>query len=197
MIKKIATYVVNWKNRINRSRSNKTIMLIPYRTLKVRRNGNLQLIERGMFIELDVETVSPKFRTSDSLFALQPKLDLEKEALDQTIDKSKTLVFDASDTKPIDGKIYLICVANKLFLRRFIDADEMKYFDTDYPQQYEKILPDSSHEVVARLIYSVNLLEDEHKSGSTINKMQVVIVLILSLIALYFIPKIITTPLNL
>jgi hypothetical protein len=171
-------------------------MLIPYRTLKVRRNGNLQLIERGMFIELDVETVGPKFRTSDSLFAIQPKLDLEKEALDQTIDKSKTLVFDASDTKPIDGKIYLICVANKLFLRRFIDADGMKYFDTDYPQQYEKILPDSSYEVVARLIYSVNLLEDEHKSGSTINKMQVVIVLILSLIALYFIPKIITTPLK-
>lgn len=138
--------------------SNNSDFLIPYRGLKQTQNHKVLLVEDGTFISLEANSISRKYKV-DNLFALHPDFDLDKEALNQSIDKSKSLIFDMSDTSPVLNKIYLIYFADKLLLRRYTIVNDVRFFDTD-SSLYSKITSDGDDvEVIARLVYSVSLKE--------------------------------------
>lgn len=139
--------------------SNNSDILIPYRRLKQGQNHKKVLLaEDGTFISLEASSISSKYKV-DNLFALHPDFDLDKESLNKSIDKSKSLIFDMSDTAPVLDKIYLIYFADKLLLRRYTIVNDVKFFDTD-SSLYSKITADGDDvEVIARLVYSVSLKE--------------------------------------
>lgn len=138
--------------------SNNSDILIPYRRLKQAQSHKILLVEDGTFISLEANSISSKYKV-DNLFALHPDFDLDKEALNQSIDKSKSLIFDMSDTCTVLNKIYLIYFADKLLLRRYTIVNDVRFFDTD-SSLYSKITADGDDvEVIARLVYSVSLKE--------------------------------------
>lgn len=138
--------------------TNNSDILIPYRKLKLAPNHKILLVEDGTFISLEKNSISSKYNV-DNLFAIHPNFELDREALNKSIDKSKSLIFDMSDTCTVLNKIYLIYFADKLLLRRYTVVNDVKFFDTD-SNLYSKITANGDDvEIIARLVYSVSLKE--------------------------------------
>lgn len=138
--------------------TNNSDILIPYRKLKQAPNNKILLVEDGTFISLEKNSISSKYNV-DNLFAIHPNFELDREALNKSIDKSKSLIFDMSDTCTVLNKIYLIHFADKLLLRRYTVINDVKFFDTD-SNLYSKITANGDDvEIIARLVYSVSLKE--------------------------------------
>lgn len=138
--------------------TNNSDILIPYRKLKQAPNHKILLVEDGTFISLEENSISSKYNV-DNLFSIHPDFELDRDALYKSIDKSKSLIFDMSDTCTVLNKIYLIYFADKLLLRRYTVVNDMKFFDTD-SNLYSKITANGNDvEIIARLVYSVSLKE--------------------------------------
>ncbi len=134
--------------------TNNKDILIPFRKLKKSSNNKILLIEDGTLLAVEDGYISNAYKV-ENLFALHSDFDLDRDALNKTIEKSKSLIFDSSDIEVRLDKIYLIYFANKLLLRRYTTIDGVNFFDTDQPSLYAKIeFKSNDVEIVARLVYS-------------------------------------------
>ena len=140
--------------------TNNDDILIPFRKLKKLSNNKISLIEDGTLLAVEANAISNVYEI-ENLFAIHPDFDLDRDALNKTIEKLKSLIFDSSDTNAKLNKIYLIYFANKLLLRRYTTIDGVNFFDTDQPSLYSKIeLESNDVEIVARLVYSAISLKE-------------------------------------
>lgn len=89
------------------------------------------------------------------LFAIHSSIHIDREPLNQSIDKSHILIFDSSMSKLMEGKIYLIEYLGRLILRKF-NATKAE-FTTDIPEIYAEINNLDKLKVIARLVYVIGV----------------------------------------
>lgn len=89
------------------------------------------------------------------LFAIHSSISIDREPLNQSIDKSHILIFDSSMSKLVGGKIYLIEYLGRLVLRKF-NATKAE-FTTDIPEIYAEISNLDKLKIIARLVYVIGV----------------------------------------
>lgn len=101
--------------------------------------------------------LSTLVQTTDhkNLFAIHSSIPIDRETLNQSIDKSHILVFDSSMSKLMDNKIYLIDYLGHLILRKF--NANLASFTTDVPEIYAEINNLDKLKVIARLVYVIGV----------------------------------------
>ena len=139
--------------------SKSTSILIPFCKLNNKhKDKNGVLTRLGEFIELNRETFRPEHRDNKDLFALKPNINIGRDAMANSVNDEKILIFDKSSTQLIKDKIYLILFYENLFLRRCKIEGNSIIFDSDKPEIYSKIIYSGQDVViVGRLLYSAYL----------------------------------------
>lgn len=89
------------------------------------------------------------------LFALHSSINIDREPLNKSVDKSHTLIFDSSMLKLIDDKIYLVEYLGHLILRKF--KAEIAGFVADVPEIYAAICDLDKIKILARLVYVIGV----------------------------------------
>lgn len=139
--------------------SKSSSILIPfYKFNNKYKDKNSVLTKLGEFIELNRETIRPEHRDNNNLFALKPNINIGRDAMVNSVNAEKILIFDKYGTQLIKEKIYLILFYENLFLRKCKIEGNSIIFDSDKPEIYSKIIYSGQDVVVlGRLLYSAYL----------------------------------------
>lgn len=102
-------------------------------------------------------TTSALVQTTEykDLFAIHSSINIDREPLNKSVDKSHTLIFDSSMLKLIDDKIYLVEYLGHLILRKF--KAEIAGFVADVPEIYAAICDLDKIKILARLVYVIGV----------------------------------------
>lgn len=132
-----------------------TAEIIPYLDVKIIKN-DLVLEKSGNFLSFDPDQLKEISYPINSIFAIRKDVDIDRKALDKSINVNKALIFYNGDLTLANNKFYLIKFANKFLLRRyFSEKSNSGNFETDYPELYASIQYNKDNvEIIARLIFS-------------------------------------------
>lgn len=141
-------------------KENRLEYLIEFKTISQQASSPQELRNTGGFLSIRKDLLNKHDLKTDNLFAINSSFEIDKKALSNTIDESKTLIFDSLSTKLEHGKIYLLRYKSQFLLRRFILRDKQSYFETDQPDLYTNIIYDATKiECFGRLIFALNVVE--------------------------------------